>query len=449
MKVVIALGILLGMLCPVSVALASEEEPEGAFSDRLGPGPAGAETDSSWTPAVLVAASDDKKSEERKAGESDEKDEKREEKEEKKRYKKKEEEKRKSGSSGSAFDCITSCLFDAILDGICGAFGDGSEDEGPSLQITHEFEKPLTGAIEPPETWRMDVKAWVSPGGEPVGSRFAYRLTRGTEVLVWRRAVVDQDTAWLQVSRRHTEPDYGWVRARDVIIEDIYEPDMFVADTTPDRTVESQGVEGRRPRRPIGWLKADLNWFGFPGNPLREEYDGRGYQLRGMATYLTRGSLQLSSGVGFARADGDPKVVYETPSIFDEPLDSRLDILSIELQIGQHLVTGGGRTSFTWGIGPTVFRVKESADIAFTEFEDGIEVARGVRTDTITKWKLGFDARISVQHASGGRFPIGVVTGFSFVPWDSSEEESLALDWLGKDYFFTYQLGITFGYLIF
>jgi len=203
-------------------------------------------------------------------------------------------------------------------------------------------------------------------------------------------------------------------------------------------------VEPVKREQPAVWLRGDVSWYTFLGQPLWGEYDGRGYQIRGMVHMVTPSSFQVGAGVGYARGHGNPTVVYETSSLFDEPLDSDLYILSLELQAGQHILMDDG-DSFAWGIGPTLFKVKESAEIAYTEYEDGQPGRPGIRTDTLTRWVLGFEGRVALLHSLSGKYPIGVVTGFSIIPWDSKQEASLTLDWLDRSYFATYQLGLTWG----
>jgi hypothetical protein len=431
MKIPAILGIL---ACMLAVTVAASE---------ANPSPSG---------HLLVAASNGQQSEEKKAGEESKKDEDPAEKEEpeeeekKERYEKKEDRTQETSSGDWFTECLSACLFSALHD-LCSSWSEDSDGEPPPYEITHEFETPLSGVIESEQGLVGDIMAWGLPGGESSAAAIVFSVPVGGEVFIWRKATAHEDTAWLEVSRHEVDSSRGWVRAQDVMIEETHAP-VLLAEAATDSAGAGEAQE-EASTWPYAWLRGDASWCTFPGEPLSGEYDGRGFQGKGMLHLLTSGSLQVGLGVGFTDARGEPVAVYDTPSLFDEPQSSKINMFSIEFQAGQRLVFGTGLTSFTWGIGPTIYRVKESAEINHTEFEEGEEIGSGTRTDTMTGWTWGFDARISVEYAIHGDGPLGISTGVSFVRWDSKQEESLSLDWLEKDYFITYQLGVTFGALLF
>lgn len=412
--------------------------------------PAASAEDSARDPRLRLASADGQNSDQKQSGEEQKKDDEPEktEDDEKSRAEKKkrgEEGSSSSSSSGSDSDCFTDCLSGlALFDLIFGGSDEKPEADQRSFIITDEYEEPLTGTIDLGQETTGEAMAWNIPGGELAGSGIVYHIPMGADVLIWKRAVALGDTAWLEVSQAHAGTSRGWVRERDVVIRETPPAAMLAAGAAVEGEEVDETGEAMMAKRPVAILRGDVSWYTFLGEPLWGEYDGRGYQFRAMAHMMPVRSLQIGLGAGYARGHGNPKFVYETPYLFDEPLDSDLYILSLELQFGQLILLDEG-DSFIWGIGPTAFKIKESAEIAYTEYEDGTPGRSGIRTDTMERWVLGWEGRIALVHTVKGKYPIGVVTGFSFIPWDSQQEESLTLDWLNHNYFFTYQLGLTWG----
>jgi len=459
MRFLVILGIMAGMLAAATIASVPDSIP-------------------GCLPGIESAMA--QKSQQKKDGQEQKKDEEpeKEEEEEKERSEKKkrgEEERSSSSSSGSSLECLTDCLYLGDM-----LFGDTPEDEERDLEprvleITEEYQQPLTGIMELEQESTVESLVWDTPGGELASSGTVFHVPVGEEILIWKKAAAMGDTAWLEISSLDSESERGWVRARDVSIDDTQAAGLLVAgsmseDIAPGDADETEGATALESMDPVDsmeqgesaespeyleppswdrtgiWLRGDLIWYTFAGDPLEEEYDGRGYQFRGMLHLRTSSTFQVGAGVGYARGHGNPGVVYDSPSIFEEPLDSDLYILSLELQAGQHILLGAPRLgSFLWGIGPTLFKVKESAEIAYTEYDDGQPGRSGIRTDTNTRWVLGFEGRMVLARLVEDKYPLGFVAAFSFIPWDSNQKESLTLDWLERDYFFTIHLGLTFG----
>lgn len=98
------------------------------------------------------------------------------------------------------------------------------------------------------------------------------------------------------------------------------------------------------------------------------------------------------------------------------------------------------------GLGPTVYRVEESAAIASFEFKDDNVVGDGHRTDKLVRWRVGADLRLEGGYLLLGRIPLALNVGLSIVPWKAEKVKSLTLDWVEEDYFTVEYFGLTVGY---
>ncbi len=78
----------------------------------------------------------------------------------------------------------------------------------------------MTGLMQLEQGPAAEAMAWNIPGGEVAGSGIVFHVPVGDEVLIWKRAVARGDTAWFEISRLEMESERGWVRARDVEIDD-------------------------------------------------------------------------------------------------------------------------------------------------------------------------------------------------------------------------------------
>jgi hypothetical protein len=165
--------------------------------------------------------------------------------------------------------------------------------------------------------------------------------------------------------------------------------------------------------------------------------------------------FQVGLGVAHTHADGDPGYNYKIThtgggidSTRDVPTDSDLKVLAIELQIGGYAPLGGsrGRSYFYAGMGPTLYRVEESASMDFLEFKDDSVVRQGRRREELVKWRIGADLRLELGYVLFDKMPIGVATQFSFISWKAEKDKSLTLDWIDQDYFAVMSFSLTLGY---
>ncbi|MCK5405991.1 MAG: hypothetical protein KAJ37_00995, partial [Candidatus Krumholzibacteria bacterium] len=131
-------------------------------------------------------------------------------------------------------------------------------------------------------------------------------------------------------------------------------------------------------------------------------------------------------------------------AITESPSNSMLEIWSFGVRFGQ-LYSIYRRGFILWGVGPAVFNLKESADIAI--IENG--VVTGERTDELSRWKVGGEFRLEAGRMVGGRVPISANMMLSVFPWDSEQQKSLSFDFTERNSIDFLSIGISVGYNFF
>jgi hypothetical protein len=387
--------------------------------------------------------------------------------EEKKRRPKPDKEKEKKESEqdeDKGSSCLGGCLW-SIFESMLS--GDDVEEEEvqpylPTDLYASEF-VPFTGVINPVDPGVETIEVWTQPGGSVLAAEIAATLHRGTRVEVLERRVMGT-VPWYRVRSYEPTEAVGWTDYQNVTDEAALTEDLALEDAEgePPRPTDRQDEptaagEIAWPRRPPpAWqILGEIAWDISGRDDLRSEYLPGGVRTGVKLKFSPISSLQIGLATTYSQASGDPQYNYmitfdedEAPpdSIWDVPLNTHLAILAIGLQAGQHIWIGEGPAYFTWSIGPTLFRVRERADISYTEYEDDIQIGSGERTDEMLKWKVGADAGIGIGCPVGGGASIGATMGLSFIPWDGEQEESLALDWIESNHILLFHIGIMVGY---
>lgn len=379
--------------------------------------------------------------------------------EEKKRTPKSEPDKKKEESkSSSDEDEDSSCMesiFEAMLMDMCS--GDDEEEvqiapmaPAPVVPVQPapvEF-LPYKGVISPPDPTVLEVEAWEVAGGAGTQGRVVFMLPRGSEVDVTQAQVVD-GVGWLWVHWAEAPPEaeaaYGWVLEHYV--------EGVVGGT--GLAVE-ESVVSRPAVSPPAWqLNTDLAVAFLTHDHVELEYDKVGYHAGVCGMGAVASWFYIGGRIDWTHSEGDPNYLYTTvyeegeaaiDSLVDDPLASKVDIISVTVPVGHSVVTSDG-AHFSWSIGPGIYWVRESADIEFEEMDDDSVVRRGLRTDSMSRLRFGGELRASIGGCVGGVMTIGVSSGIAMISWNPKQSESLGLDWLDAHYFATYYAGLTIGYL--
>jgi len=384
---------------------------------------------------------------------------------------------RASESAGGFWaECLGS-IFGSFLGSLCG----GNDNE-TAEELTGEYQTPLpadmqapagalapvqgfpyAAVIEPNAKGEKTTWLWTRPGGSLADGNPVEGILRGTEVRVTDYEFFGQ-TMWLQVNRLESDARQGWVQQTEVralpeSIEEAAAGDVQpVPSTSPSpkpfaetsaREHEFQPVtelggepSAERPRWEIG---AGVSMPVFSQKAVREEYKQNGVRVGVEADVFLPRSMKLCLCVDYLHANGMPLYDYIGGTITDSPQKSNLDIFSIGLPFGQSIPFAGGLGLFSYGLGPALFMVRESALIHV--YENGS--LTGARTDELTKWKGGAEAVMAVGGVLGDRWPLSFQTRFAFIPWEADEGKSLTLDYLGTKDIAVFTLGIGIGFSLF
>ncbi len=203
--------------------------------------------------------------------------------------------------------------------------------------------------------------------------------------------------------------------------------------------------EKRSAVRPRWEFGACVSMPVFSQKAVREEYNESAYRIGIEAGAFLPRSMKLGLSAGFLHANGMPLYDYTDGTITDSPQESDLDIFSMGLSFGQSIPFRGGSGFFSYGLGPALFMVRESALIHVYDNSS----LTGARTDELTKWKGGAEVLIAAGGLLGDRVPLSVQARFAFIPWKAEEEKSLTLDYLGTENVAFFSFGISVGFYSF
>ena len=362
-------------------------------------------------------------------------------------------------------------FFGACLGSLCGsALGSTSNSTGSDAG-DYEVESHISaadayayendtyptnylGIIEPVDPAKNGVELWDKPGGYAADGFILANLGRGAEVTVIRFHYYNI-TQWALVRTNEPESIEGWILEREVALlpelraegriqeeqveypTNLYEP---VAST-----VSPDYVMGR----PRFIILAEFGIPVFTNKSIREEYQNpdttkHAYRFGAKAGLFVSETVSIAFSFGYLHANGVPLYDYEAPGLVDSPQDSKLRIWSYGLQFGQLFIFGKAGY-FSYGIAPTAFKVNESARIM--EYEN--DIIMGVRTEELTKWKVGGDINVEIGFIAARKVPIGFNVRYSLIPWKSDMDKSLTLDYLDSSSISIFSFSVSVGYLLF
>ena len=242
----------------------------------------------------------------------------------------------------------------------------------------------------------------------------------------------------------------GWMKISDIDLT--ASESEYIENTTESNSsqMESTQPESYRDIKNSRWqLLIDLSIAHFANSPLWEEYHSApgdtsytpGVAIGGAIKFLPLRLLLIDASFGYAIFRGSPQYDYVIGNKTDSPQDSDLKVFNLGIGVGQLYSFAGGRGFFTWSIGPTLYKVNESTKIDMYINDDLV----GHRTDEISVWKMGADLKIEIGGAPVDRFLLALYTRVSVVPWESNQEKSLTLDYLGHNSFTYYCIGLSIG----
>jgi hypothetical protein len=319
-------------------------------------------------------------------------------------------------------------------------------DAEPSARPSDDPSLPYKTVVEPLNPHANEVSVWDNPGGRQARANIIAQLPAGTYVTVTESSSIN-DTRWVKVEIAGAPEPVGWVQGASAPAsrsrpEPSPPPSPSMTEPLPHASPEPPSFH---PSGPARWrLAASFAAPVFTREAISEEY-GSGIGTGVEMNVLITESMHLYLSVGYLHADGEPLFDYVIGSITESPSRSDLDVWHFDLGFGHRYSIVDGAAYVAWGVGPSLFHVRESADI--TVLEDGLET--GSRTETLSRWKAAGQARVGAGGLVGGRVPIGIQTRYSVFPWDSNEEKSLTLDFLGKESIGVLSVGIGIGYLFY
>jgi len=351
--------------------------------------------------------------------------------------------------------CIGSCLGEMIgsmFGSICGGSASGGAEHvvvrdtgvpgGAGLPGALDKEgSAYYGTVTSADTRGDSVDVWNRPGGADAGGWVLNTVASGTDVAATQFKFFE-DVLWVRIESGGEDPVDGWIREKEIVIQ-AETPGVAREGTTGDRSFEPSSAPSADRDRPRWHARAHLFYPEFSSTEISDEYKNSCWGL-GVETglFLTR-SINVGILFDYIHANGTPLYKYVGPTTTDWPLTSDLDVLRFGAQFGQLLRLNAWY--FEYGIGPAVFRVKESASIAVY---DGL-IRQGTRTDELSAWKFGAAAGIGTGWLAGGIVPLGLSIRFSWIPWEGERNKSLTLDYIEDDSIFMVHLGISVGYLSF
>jgi opacity protein-like surface antigen len=338
-------------------------------------------------------------------------------------------------------DCFFSCL-----GGLFSSHHDqrseapGYADQGSAPRGPVSWSAGGLGTIVPSDTLARDVDLWDRPGDESNAARVG-RLRIGAEV-----RVIDvhstSEGAWLHVRPVSTAAAEGWVAAEDV-----------VPRTPPSATMAGglPPLDRARPASPRASTMLTLGGFGTGPADLNLDYSNGGTTVGLHHLWRPGGSLAVGPRVGFSQETGSPRFNFETitatDSTLESPSNARLQILDASLRVGQYFPIGD-RVMAYYGVGPSVFWVREKADIHFEtrRRSDGALIASGKRTESKEKWRFGAEVTLGAGWSVRGGNRLGLATRAYAIPWESAGKQPLTTDFIGKKTIVGFDLGVIFGH---
>jgi hypothetical protein len=362
-------------------------------------------------------------------------------------------------------DCLTS-IFIGMLDEICS---DDEEKPAEAQMVQDPYAEgfaAFTGQVVPMDPDAEDIALWDLPGGEDFNAQVVGRLPRGTELKVLERRLI-ADVLWFRVEAAAELTTSGWVTAQEIAEEGPIAPG--VAEEGRGLAPESGIVTTAAPSESLGtpvWQvlidlgagrPADQYWS--DETAISDEYkgigDGYGFRYGTRVRFSPADYFQVGFGLFQTGVDGEPQYNYkivhsggDTDSTRHIPTNSHLRILALELQFGAYIpINEPDWNGYVYlGAGPSVYRVREKADMDFFEFKDDNVVLEGRRTAELVRWRVGADLMMEFGLFVSGGVHLTANIGLSVIPWKAEQDKSLTMDWADEDFFTLEYLSLSIGY---
>ncbi len=439
-----------GVFCGTTISLlltstSAADPPGGAQTPKSASAPR------SGDPAILelmAAATDEKEPEKKKRvpkppDDEDEDD---------------DEKKQKEDDDNSCLGEFTSCFISTLF---------SSDDDSPQETLAPEVTAPApeertherrietgTEVVIDPAPGVESVPVWSAPGGEMHGATLVYQLGRDTVALVVGTASV-ASTTWLSVNPRDADLTPGWILADHVL--DTPDPEIALAPApaltpAPSDELELQHdlIEPERPPLSRWQVTGDLGFFvaDDPSSAISDEYRDGGFAAGVGIRFMPGASPHtLRLRYAFGHQGGDPQFNFITgdSARVDIPTDVDIYFHTLQLLAGtSHAVSDDGLLS--WGIGPTISRVRERGSIDFEEYESGVLVNAGTEEQSLARWAFGAAVMFGYEANVAPTLSLGGMINATYAAWESRREESLGLDWLDDDGIFLVSITAVIGY---
>ena len=313
------------------------------------------------------------------------------------------------------------------------------------------------GFIQHPDSVQTLVMVWDGPGGPDRGYALLGALTPGTEIAVTNTGG-DAHADWIEVETLGDNRMGGWVTAEHVdwvarpATEAIAPATLAGGSTAAPEAEVPASPEIASVAAPTGprnlAIMTEVSYLYLTGpSEVREEYENGGVHFGITGVFIPSGTLQLSLGIGFATIPGYPKYDYETSTVRESPIDSRLDILDLGLRAGQYGQIRQGRGRYYWGLGPVLYWVQETADLEIYALPT--ELPLGERTEVQDTWRFGADLGLGFSYAVARTVHLGGLARFFWIPWDGEGEKSLTLDFIGDKTLVGFNVGVSLAFDVF
>jgi len=309
---------------------------------------------------------------------------------------------------------------------------------------------PYEATVLPENPHSTDLGLWPEAGGREQNEEVTARLSVQEHVSVTERWT-DQHDTWVKIVSSTDPAVIGWVREGD--LSPAGEGPPAPSGTVPE-AAPFESVPGAAPSEPviaIGPPRAELGvsfaWPTSTEGSLNTEYGhATYYEVGADGRIFLGGPWNLQMGVAYLHAGGEPQFDYVIGSITESPSNSLVEVWRIDLGGGMNVYFPGEIGFFAWGAGPSLFRVREKADIRVV---DGNKQVIDTRGEELVAWKLGGQARVGGGAVLGDRFSLEGHVRLAVFPWSSEEKKSLTLDFVDSSAIgvLTVAVGVSYRFL--
>jgi len=182
------------------------------------------------------------------------------------------------------------------------------------------------------------------------------------------------------------------------------------------------------------------SWWKSGPSEVWDEYKSGGGRIGVDAYFIPSENFEVGLGVGFAGATGTPLYDYVTSTRLDSPQKSHLWMVDTGVRAGMIHAFSRKGPFLRWGIGPRLFWVKETADLEVYELPGMVRLED--RKEALEQWRVGGDLAISMLWDTKSSVLLGFTVRMFVIPWNSSYEKSLTLDYIGKKSLVGFDIGL-------